>query len=1037
MTYQSDSAGHRNNKEDGDLSTTPRVVHARVPGRVRLAVPGLRNNRKLADHLGVALPRSTFIKQISANIRTGNILVHFDRRQPLTEVLVQVTRTLIDFGADKSQDAPGQKRTVPHRNIPKHIIRPTAARKDPWHSFTRQEVLTRLKTLEENGLGAAEIEKRLATYGANSVSVRHARPDVDILVDQFKSLPTALLTGSAVISLLTGGIADAIAIMCVVCLNAGIGFATERQAEKTITALDDFAQPDVKVKRDSRLMTVPAQEIVPGDILFLQPGAVVGADARLLTAHHLSVDESILTGESLPTRKNPESLLAEDIPVADRKNMIFRGTSITGGSGTAVVIATGTDTESGQVQLLVSTARPPETPTQQELTQLSRQLVFACLGALGLVFGIGLLQRRGFLEVLKTSISLAVAALPEGLPTVGTVTLALGVRSMRRERVLIRKLDALETLGAVNVMCFDKTGTLTENKIRATTIQTLHDSISVDKDGLFTVDTTGSRLSVDYNSEGLDSLLQVAALCHEVEIDGAADKPIYKGSATETSLVELAEKAGISVRDTEKHYRRKKLQHRTESQPYMVSWHENGDELDLIALKGRPEEVLDLCSQVQTGNGLRKLTARDRKKILKQDASLSENGLRVLAFAHGYSSDSYRKADLVWLGMVGMSDPTREGMAALMKRFHAAGIHTVMITGDQSGTAHAIARDLGLSRTGEIEILEGGQLDKLDPDVLASLVKNTDIFARVNPSNKLAIVEAYQKGGHVVAMTGDGINDSPALRAADIGVAMGSGSEAAHQASQIVLADNKLATLATALSMGRGIFQNIRKSLHFLLSTNMSEILISLGGMLAGRGQSLTPIQLLWINIITDVFPALALAMEPPEKDDMTRAPRKRGAPILDKKDAIEILTEGGIISLSSLASYLIALGRFGQGPRASGVVFTSLMLSQLLQAYSSRSPHHSILTGKSLPPNPYMNYALGTLFGLQLLASTTPPLRRMLGFHQTRLSDLLLAGGASASSFLAIEALKAARLEHKKADTTIGTEQTIDPTEEDKRHEQ
>ena len=1037
MTYQSENVAPRGASGIGETTRTPRIIHARVPGRVRLAIPGLRNNPTLAGHLEVALRRQPVMKEVSANIRTGNILVHFDRERPLAEILLLVSRNLTEFENHNIQAPPVKPAAKTHNDSPAQVIRPAVANKDPWHSFTREEILARLDVMESSGLGVAEIEKRLARYGANSVSIGHARPDIDILTDQFKSLPTALLAGSAAISLLTGGLMDAIAIMCVVCLNAGIGFVTERQAEKTITALDDFAQPDVKVKRDHKLLTVPAREIVPGDILFLQPGAVVGADARLLTAHHLSVDESILTGESLPARKNPDAILAEDVPVADRQNMIFRGTSVTGGSGTAVVIATGADTESGQVQLLVSTARPPETPTQQELTQLSRQLVFACLGALGLVFALGLLQRRSLLEVLKTSISLAVAALPEGLPTVGTVTLALGVRNMRREQVLIRRLDALETLGAVNVMCFDKTGTLTENKIRATAIQTLHDAFSVDKDGLFTVDTTGSRFPADHQFESLTSLLQVAALCHEVEIDGTADQPAYKGSATEISLVELAEKSGLNVRETGKLYRQKKLQHRTENQPYMVSWHENGSEPILIALKGRPEEILDLCTRIETGNGLRRLTARDRKKILKQDSDLSENGLRVLAFAHGYGAENYREADLVWLGMVGMSDPTREGMASLMNRFHSAGIHTVMITGDQSGTAHAIARDLGLSQNGKVEILEGGQLDKLDPDVLASLVKNTDIFARVNPSNKLAIVKAYQNGNFVVAMTGDGINDSPALRAADIGVAMGSGSEAAHQASQIVLADNRLETLATALSMGRGIFQNIRKALHFLLSTNMAEMAISIGGMLAGRGQSLTPAQLLWINIITDVFPALALAMEPPEQDDMTSAPRQRGAPILDRKDAADILTEGGIISLSSLASYLIALGRYGQGPRASGVVFTSLMLSQLLQAYSSRSPHHSIFSGKPLPPNRYMNYALGGLCGLQLLASTTPPLKGILGLQELRLSDFLLAGGTSVSSFLTIEAFKAARLEHKKPGGATTPVQTTKPTKEEKPHEQ
>jgi Ca2+-transporting ATPase len=792
-------------------------------------------------------------------------------------------------------------------------------------------------------------------------------------------------------------VADALVIAGVVALNAAIGYVTESQAEHTIHALTRLVRPSTFVLRDGNPCTVRVEDVVPGDVLMLRPGSYVAADARLLTTQRLSVDESVLTGESLPVSKTIDILPYPDVPLADRYNMVYAGTLVTGGQGRAVVVATGRYTEMGRIQVLVDAAASPETPMQRQLRVLGKQLVLLSSAICGLVFGIGLLQGYGVLAMFKTAIALAVAAVPEGLPTVATTVLALGLRNMRQQRVLIRHLEAVETLGAVQTICLDKTGTLTLNRMTVVSVYTGGREITV-TNGTFR--NAGERFA-PLDCAELVRLLHVAILCSESEVVQQQGEYVLHGSPTENALLHMAITAGIDVVQLRQHHPLLRMQYRAENHNVTSTWHTNQTHRRFLAVKGSPDEVLASCAWYMQDGQRESLTDAERQAIDTANARMAGAALRVLGAAY-CEWDAAHDAEpalteLIWLGLIGMIDPIRQGVQDTIEDFHQAGISTVMLTGDQSPTAYAIGQELRLGRGEQLEILDAMHLADINPEVMATLASRVHVFARVSPAHKLQIVQALQRTGKVVAMTGDGINDGPALKAADIGIAMGNtGTDVAREVADVVLEDDNLESLVVAISHGRTIHNNMRKSVHFLLATNLSEIMVMFTALTTGLGQPLNAMQLLWINLLSDVAPGLALALEPPEPDVLQQPPRNPAEPILASIDFKRIAFESAILSAGALSAYGYGLVRYGMGARANTLAFTSLTVGQLLHTLSCRSHRHSLFSTPPLPANPYLTFAVSGSLALQLLAFIMPGLRRLLGLTTLTLLDSALVGASA-----------------------------------------
>jgi Ca2+-transporting ATPase len=607
--------------------------------------------------------------------------------------------------------------------------------------------------------------------------------------------------------------------------------------------------------------------------------------------------------------------------------------------------------------------------------------------------------------MLKTSVSLAVAAVPEGLPTVATTTLALGIAKMRQHRVLVRRLEAVEALGSVQTICLDKTGTLTANQMSVVELYVENKPITVNRGEFF---LAGEPLN-PYRYEQVVQLIQVAVLCNESKVEqDSQGKYIVNGSATENSLIEMAIAAGVEVRSLQTRYPRLDINHRSENKNFMTTIHQGQESEQLVAVKGNPSEVLELCAWKLEDGQKQPLTETDRHKIEEENDRLASNALRVLGAAYAYVENTNGNGlnNLIWLGLIGMKDPIRQGVKELMGSFHQAGIETVMITGDQSSTAYAIGKELNLSPGEQLEILDSTDLADLDPEVMKTLCQRVHVFARISPAHKLEIVQALQRAGKIVAMTGDGINDAPALKAAEVGIAMGhGGTDAAREVADVVLEDDNLETMIIAVSQGRTIYNNIRKSVHFLLSTNLSEIIVVFLANAGGIGQPLNAMQLLWLNLVTDIFPGLALALEAPEPDVLQVPPRSPDEAIIRPKDFQRIAVESSILSLSTMGAYGYSIARYGVGPHASTIAFMSLVTGQLLHSLSCRS-HRPFRIFKS-PANNYLTVALGGSLTLQFLCLAVPGLGNLLKVTPVNLLDSAVIAGSAIAPLLINESTK------------------------------
>ncbi|HLO87746.1 MAG TPA: HAD-IC family P-type ATPase [Nostocaceae cyanobacterium] len=992
------------------------AIHTQVKGRARYKINQLYRSPSLKKYLERSLSNFPEIINVSVNILTKNILVIFQPENSPQHIASLIEKTLLSYQQQVLSNQADNPAKIAKTSKSNQIAVPTnQLTESSWHLTPVNNIIQTLDTSANSGLSSASATLNLSKYGRNELTATATRSHLSMIIDQFTSLPVALLGVAAGISIFTGGVVDAVVILGVVCLNAAIGYTTESQSEKIINSLRHREEKLTWVIRDNQALEIPTENVTVGDILLLKPGNFVTADARLIEADNLSIDESALTGESIPITKNSQILTGVDVPLGDRLNMVYKGTFVTSGQGIAVVVATGKYTEMGKIHQLVDEAAAMETPLSRQLDQVGSQLVFLSMGICGVVFSLGVWRGYGLLAMLQSSISLAVAAVPEGLPTVATTTLALGIRDMRKNNVLVRSLNAVEALGSVQTICLDKTGTLTENKMSVVEITINNQHLQVTENEFI----NGETKINPYTYNELIQLIHISVLCNEslVSSDNNGEF-LVTGSATENALIYMAINAGVNVINLREKYPLLQTNLRSENRNLMSTIHQTDSGQQMVAVKGNPAEVMQLCHSWMKHGRVVPFTDEDRRIIEIENDRLAGKALRVLGIAYSpaVEPDSNHESDLIWLGLVGMADPIRTGAKDLITDFHTAGIDTVMITGDQSPTAYAIAKELELNRHTQVEILDSSNINNLTPQALAALSNKVDVFARISPSNKLQIVQALQASGRVVAMTGDGINDAPALKAAQVGVAMGKGgTDVAREVADIILEDDRIETMIIAVSRGRTIYNNIRKSVHFLLSTNLSEIMVMTIATALALGEPLNALQLLWLNLITDIFPSLSLAMEAPEPDILTQPPRNPEQPIIKKSDFGRIFFESSLLSTGTLAAYGYGLSKYGMGANASTVAFLTLTSGQLLHTISCRSEKHSIFNQEKLPSNRYLNAAIVGSFALQVLAIGFPPLRRLLKLTPLNMVDLAVISGGAILPLLVNESTKSIYLPTKK----------------------
>lgn len=1018
-------------------SRPPRIrIRSAVPGRFRLWVPGLYQNDELKRALETAFERSGSRRSAHVNVVSGTMLV----RAPVdvaAEALVGELEAIVDEFASAHAlsmiELERRSRVRPLHLALRSLLRAKRPPEPPpgeeqavhaWHALDGGRVADLLSVPASLGLSRDEAEARLVRYRSNTLPEVKKRSELAMFLDQFKELPVLLLAGSTVLSMLTGGVADGVVILGVILINGVIGYVTEATAERNIAQLTRGEAPEAELLRGGRIERVPIEQIVPGDVIVLRPGARVPADARVLEAQELSIDESALTGESMPVQKRVGAIVDPAVPLADRHNMVYRGTLVTGGCGSAVVIATGRHTQVGQLQAMVGEVGQPDTPMQKQLRELGERTVVIAGAVCGGVFAIGLLRGQALGGMLRTAVSLAVAAVPEGLPTVAITTLAIGIRKMKEQHVLVRRLDAIETLGAVQVLCFDKTGTITHNRMRVVQAAAGETSLVLEHGQLRLRDGEAGRADVP----GLEGLLCVGALCSEATVETGADgrlgdgRPGVSGSPTESALVEAALDAGIDVVELRRQHPITKVLYRNDERKWMATWHARPGGGQLVAVKGAPLEVLELCQHWVDDGQIVPLTDEARRNIRRQNERMAGDALRVLGAAQAeFEADEPAPCEgaLIWVGLLGLADPPRAGLPELIAKFRGAGVRSVMITGDQSATAYAIAKQIGLDEGGELQTLDSVELDRMDPDLLAELAPRIQVFSRVSPRHKLRIVQALQKAGLVVAMTGDGINDCPALKAADIGVAMGGdGGAVARDVADMILERDDLGAMLLAIEHGRVIHADIKKAVRFILSTNLSEIMLTLLSVAAGFGEGMSPMQLLWINLVSDIFPELALALQPGESDVLLRPPRDPAAKMFSKDELSHVAIEGSLLTLGALGVYTYGIQRYGLSTRARSVSFVALSAAQLLHAFSTRSEKNHIFAAQPAAPNPYLPASVIGGITLTILMQMVPATRRWLGSGAMPAIDWAVATAGAIGPLLANEMVKAVRFSAQRGAT-------------------
>lgn len=846
-----------------------------------------------------------------------------------------------------------------------------------FHNLTIEETLSTLKSNEKNGLSTKEATKRQKKYGFNELPDPKKPGLLSLFVEQFKDFMILVLMIAALLSFAVSALqgewdfVDPAIIFAIIFLNAFLGILQETRAEKALSSLKKLSAPEAKVLRNGKKVSIPARELVPGDFIFLETGDFVPADARLLYSVLLQTDESALTGESLPIEKDASLVLEKQTPLAERHNMVLSSSVVLNGHGTAIVTQTGLHTEIGSIAKMILEDTAPETPLQKKLSQTGKILGILALLICVIIFILGLLRHKPVFDMFLTSVSLAVAAIPEGLPSIVTIMLSLGVQRMAKKNAIVRKLPVVETLGNATVICSDKTGTLTQNKMTVTACYT----------------TNGKDLS----SPAAKLTLTLGALCNNSSLDADADKETF-GNPTEVALVHAAREHCISLQKLSRFSNRSLEIPFDSKRKRMTTIYSSGSIFPDFAkshayfsiTKGAPDMLLPRCSSYYNGSNVLPLTETKRRELLSFNQTMASQALRVIALTCKTTdllpnTDRQKELieqDLIFVGLLGLSDPPRPEVRDAVVTCKMAGILPVMITGDHPLTACAIGKELGISNDTS-EAITGTNLDSMTDSQLSKAIDHYRIFARVSPAHKVRIVKAFQAQGHVVAMTGDGVNDAPALKNADIGCAMGKGgTDVAKNAADMILLDDNFSTIVEAVKEGRGIYDNIQKAVHFLLSSNIGELMTIFTAILFGLSIPLLPVQLLWINLITDSLPAISLGMEPPEKGIMHRAPTSKKKSLFSDGMGIQIAVEGLMIGSLALLAYILGCKYFKDSSLELGrtLCFCVLSLSQLFHSFNMKSRTHSLMeTG--IWNNPRLIFSFFACAALLILVVSVPML--------------------------------------------------------------
>lgn len=825
-----------------------------------------------------------------------------------------------------------------------------------WYNKGKKEVLNELKTNLSSGLSKKEASERLERYGKNELEAQAKKSFITKLIAQFADFLIIILLIAAGISAFVGEKEDSLVILAIVIINAILGIYQEGKAEKSVEALQKLSAPNAKAIREGDLLTLPAAEIVPGDIVVLEAGDIVPADIRLLESSNMKVEEASLTGESVPVEKDAKSQIVGSVGIGDRHNMAFSSTIVTYGRGRGVVIGTGHDTEIGNIATKIQTYDDEETPLQIKLNQLGKVLGTLTIIICIMVFILGFLQGRQVLRMLLTSISLAVAAIPEGLPAIVTIVLSIGMNRMAGKNAIVKKLLAVETLGATSVICSDKTGTLTQNEM--TVVKAFVDDKILDVEGggydpFGDVKLDGKKININ-SLPNLRNLVSIGSLANDAQLSNTTGSYKIIGDPTEGAIITFAGKLGQSAEQLNMVYPRVQELPFDSSRKMMSTFHSSYINGKIVSFtKGAPDIVISKCTKIALNGKIVDFTKDLKANVLAVNTKFARSALRVLSMAYKVWNEvpdhpTFEKVenDMIFVGLVGMIDPARPEVKESIKLCKQAGIETIMITGDYKETAYAIAKDLGMVES-ESQAMMGEELNNYSDEELREVVKKTKVYARVSPEHKVKIVTALKENGQITSMTGDGVNDALALKKADIGVAMGiTGTDVAKNTADVILTDDNFATIVNAVEEGRIIFSNIKKFVFFLLSCNIGEILLVFVSILIGWEVPLVPIQLLWLNLVTDSFPAMALGVENAEPGIMSQPPRDTKEPILDKTMMGGIIFQAVAIAFASLLSYFWAAKVYGVGRNlvhVRTVVFTTLITAELLRAFSSRSQIYTL----------------------------------------------------------------------------------------------
>ena len=897
-----------------------------------------------------------------------------------------------------------------------------------YYLKTALEAEKELNTSLKVGLSSSEVKQRLEKIGPNQLKEGKKRTVWHMLIDQFKDVLIIILLASAVISVLLGEVTDAIVIGIIVILNAILSVLQEYRAEKSLDALKKMTVPETLVMRDGKQKKIKSTQLVPGDLVLLESGDRIPADLRLVEVTDLSIQEAILTGESEPAEKtNREIVSKEEIPLGDRLNIAYMGTTVIAGRGRGIVVATGMDTEMGQIASMLQEQKKELTPLQKKLNQVGKNLGIIILFVIAIVVLLGCLRGIPFFDMFLTGISLAVAAVPEGLPAVVTIVLALGVQQMIKKNAIIRRLPAVETLGATTVICSDKTGTLTQNQMTVQKLVLVDREIEVEGVGYqpFGQFRQNNQYIQPSDDQAISLLLKAATLCNNSYLKQNEENNQWEiiGDPTEGALVVVAAKAGYQKEGLENKYPRLRELPFDSERKRMSTVHRTPEGNEILFVKGAPDQIIERCSSFRSNSKEKAWSQSLKGKIAEQNKKLASEALRVLAVAYREINSQEKEyikenkklniekteSELTFLGLVAMIDPPRKEAKEAVKTCRKAGIRPIMITGDYSLTAQAIADQIGIYQLGD-RIITGSELEKMPQEELEKVVMKTTIFARVSPRHKMRIVHALQKNNQVVAMTGDGVNDAPALKESDIGIAMGiTGTDVSKEAADMILTDDNFSSIVSAVQEGRKIYQNIQKFIRYLLSCNLGEILTIFVAILIGLPRPLLPIQILWVNLVTDGLPALALGLDPAEKDVMIQPPRNPKEGIFSGKMGFNIFSQGIFIGIITLIAFYYGYSQYSLVVGET-MAFGTLSFTQLWQSLNSRSDKFSIFR-LGIFSNRYLVLAILGSGILQLMVMLVPFLQSVFQVTALTFSQWLVVILISLTAIPYVELLKKLKL--------------------------